>query len=201
MLGLRCLMWCSVALVLIGATTWSSVTLVAAEEAPEIVPADDVHESFLVEALARGEAAFVIDYLKTHEVPPALLNYRRPADGQTLLHLAVLEKNFDLAEAIALEPGVDLNVFDAQSRTPLHWAIITGEDAIAMGLVKVGADCKMASDQGSAYLLSKIHDRPVVTRMIRGLIRHHDAPAAPAAQAIRLEPGKKIQIGGGPPHP
>ncbi|PAV76475.1 hypothetical protein WR25_11619 isoform B [Diploscapter pachys] len=60
-------------------------------------------------------------------------------DGQTALHLAVAANNKPVVELFVKELGVQLEVFDNENRTPLHYGAEQGNEEIVQLLLDHGA--------------------------------------------------------------
>ena len=121
----------------------------------------------IADLLLASNFASVAQLILAPDFDTKIVNYRRPEDGQTILHLAVQVDSLDIAFKMAKLPGVDLNVLDHKRRSPLHVAIIEGYDYCAIALINAGADIYLASDSGSSLLLAKLNGRDVILRHLK----------------------------------
>ncbi|OHS99893.1 hypothetical protein TRFO_08202 [Tritrichomonas foetus] len=72
--------------------------------------------------------------------------------GQTPLHLAVINNNFDVVNTLLHEEDIDINIMDTQQRTPLYLAVENARRKIAMQLVNSGADLTLIPSNGRSLV-------------------------------------------------
>ena len=71
-------------------------------------------------------------------------------DGRQPLHLAVTSANPDMVAAIIKQPSCMINALDQRDRTPLHYAAIQGQAAIARLLLEAGAKSDTLDEAGAS---------------------------------------------------
>src|SRR3989338_7177461 len=155
------------------------------EELEGILEIADDSESIATQARVLHEALLAEDYLlvmSTAREPgfdARVLNYQRPEDGNSLLHLAVESASMDMLSKLTLLPNININLVNQARRTPLHTAIAGDDELKALVLINAGADIFIPSDMGSSLLMAKVLGRESILKQLRSRatgVRMGDAP-------------------------
>jgi hypothetical protein len=80
---------------------------------------------------------------------PAAINELDADTKATPLMLACDRDQPEIATYLTTQPGVDLNVVDADGMTALHYAVIIGSPALVTCLLAAGADAHIADSDGA----------------------------------------------------
>lgn len=103
--------------------------------------------------------------------PEAMVVYGKDEDGDTLLNIAILERQVQLVtEFIKLAPGcvwLDIQNNDMW-QTPLHLAVLTNQVDIARRLMVGGADLEMQDCNGDTplHVASRVGNRDMVSVLL-----------------------------------
>jgi ankyrin repeat protein len=79
------------------------------------------------------------------------VNYMRPSDGATPLHLIAQNGRAPLGGYL-ISGGADVNAKDNSGSTPLHWAAQNGHLAVAKILIEKGSDVNAKRGDGATPL-------------------------------------------------
>ena len=83
------------------------------------------------------------------------VNYRRPSDGATALHLIAQNGRAPIGGYL-ISGGADVNAKDNSGSSPLHWAAENGHIAVAKSLIDKGADVNAQRGDGATPLVLAI---------------------------------------------
>ncbi|CAM6116455.1 unnamed protein product [Calypogeia fissa] len=90
------------------------------------------------------EARELVKILLSAGANPTAMDVQR---GQTALHAAAIANDVEMVKII-LEAGVDVDVRDIHTTTPLHVALARGSKACVGLLLERGANCNLQDDEG-----------------------------------------------------
>ena len=107
--------------------------------------ADEDGRLTIFKAFNIAPQSFIINLLKVCDVK---MSCKLARNGVTLLHHAVRTRCFKVVCFLVEKCGVDVNVRDLDSNSPLHFAYVTGQPIIAEYLVKHGADELAVNNEG-----------------------------------------------------
>ena len=82
---------------------------------------------------------------------PGLIN-EKDAEGRVPLHRAVAVTNVKMVQFLLKAKGVDVDLTDTASRSPLHWSCALGHAEIATILLDAGSKDTTADDHGATAL-------------------------------------------------
>jgi ankyrin repeat protein len=112
------------------------------------LPKDTFSREAYQVALESGDLETVRIYLNT-EIP---IDYPFPKSRATPLLLSVI-KDHAAVSSLLIQSGANVNAFDNNGFTPLHWASFNGFNAIASLLLKNGANVNAQDNNGCTPLI------------------------------------------------
>jgi ankyrin repeat protein len=130
----------------------------AREEAEKATPLKKPQELTPAERLARAKEVFSAvekgndKQLEQLLAQDADVNYRRPSDGATALHLIAQNGRAPIGGYL-ISGGADVNAKDNSGSAPLHWAVENGHLAVAKSLIYKGADVNAQRGDGATPLV------------------------------------------------
>ncbi len=122
-------------------------------------------------------------------------------DGSTALHIAAHQGDSEMIDLL-VEKGADLKALDMNGHTPLHIAVLFGDEPLAMEtLLRLGSDLEAQDKDGCTALHLAARARSEDTTMVEGLLAKgarvgaadhegqtplHEAQAAGREDLVRL---------------
>ena len=110
--------------------------------------------------------------------------------GQTLLHIATLNKNLEMIQVL-LNAGVDVDVRDDNNMTALYYAAVTGNEAIFQTLIRHSTDVSILERNKNGSTL--LHD--ISSTGYEGIVRLIvDRPVKLNADVDTLDNGQRTAL-------
>jgi ankyrin repeat protein len=129
----------------------------ARKEAEKATPLKGLQEPTPAERLAQAKEVFsAVENGNDKQLDQLLaqgadVNYRRPSDGATALHLIAQNGRAPIGGYL-ISGGADVNAKDNSGSAPLHWAAENGHLAVAKSLIDKGADVNAQRGDGATPL-------------------------------------------------
>ncbi len=116
----------------------------------------------LNQAIVEGD----IDRVKSDISSGADVNSKDGRTGWTLLHIAVRNKQTQIAQLL-IDKGADVNAKDNHGKTPMHLAVESGQKAIVEALIAKGADLNVMDGRAdNALTLSRKNNQKEITELL-----------------------------------
>ena len=136
---------------------------------------------------ARSGHLLIVQMLLEYGHNINITNYK----GSTALHLAVQHKQHEVMAFLLTQKHIELNKCDKNAHTPLHLALLAGEEGMALNLLNAGAD--PAFSKGSANILCYAI-RADLTTVVKELLAHPRVNVLSGGDGKDLPPPSEVAI-------
>ncbi|MGQ3890570.1 ankyrin repeat domain-containing protein [Legionella sp. CNM-4043-24] len=136
---------------------------------------------------ARSGHLLIVQMLLNYGQNINMTNY----NDRTALHLAVRYKQHEVMAFLLTQKHIELNKCDKNAHTPLHLALLAGEEGMALSLLNAGAD--PAFSKGSANILCYAI-RADLTTVVKELLAHPRVNVLSGGDGKDLPPPSEVAI-------